>query len=53
MFKAMRQNLKNRKGFTLIELIVVIAIIAITAACTHPRFVGFSDSARKICSKRR
>lgn len=47
MFKAMRQNLKNRKGFTLIELIVVIAIIAILAAVLIPRFVGFSDSARE------
>ncbi len=37
----------NKKGFTLIELIVVIAVIAILAAVLLPRFTGFSDSARK------
>lgn len=35
------------KGFTLIELIVVIAIIAILAAVLIPRFTGFSASAKQ------
>jgi type IV pilus assembly protein PilA len=43
----MVEKIKNRKGFTLIELIVVIAIIAILAAVLIPRFTGFSDSARE------
>ncbi|MDD3242718.1 MAG: prepilin-type N-terminal cleavage/methylation domain-containing protein [Eubacteriales bacterium] len=36
---------KNRKGFTLIELIVVIAILAILAAVAIPNFVGISQRA--------
>jgi type IV pilus assembly protein PilA len=40
--------LKNRKkkGFTLIELIVVIAILGILAAVLIPKFTGFQDKAR-------
>jgi type IV pilus assembly protein PilA len=36
---------KNRKGFTIIELIVVIAIIAILAAIAIPTFVGLTEKA--------
>lgn len=39
-------KLKNRNGFTLIELIVVIAILGILATIAIPRFVGFQESAK-------
>lgn len=43
----MKKILKNKKGFTLIELIVVIAIIAILAAIAIPTFSGVMNDAKK------
>jgi len=37
---------KNRKGFTLIELIVVIAILGILAVVIVPRFANFTKNAQ-------
>lgn len=41
------KNLKNKKGFTLVELIVVIAILGILALFLVPSFKGYSDDAKK------
>lgn len=42
-------GLKNKKGFTLIELIVVIAILAILAAILVPSMLNvLSDSKQKV-----
>ena len=42
-----RHNFKKSKGFTLVELIVVIIIIAIITAVAVPALTSFQDNARK------
>lgn len=42
----MLKKVMNRKGFTLIELIVVMAILAILSAIAIPRFVGTQTTAK-------
>lgn len=39
-------NLKNKKGFTLIELIVVIAILGILMLFLVPSFMGYAKDAK-------
>lgn len=43
--------LKNKKGFTLIELIMVIVILAILAAVAVPRFIDLRVDARNTAAK--
>ncbi len=40
------QLLKNRKGFTLIEIMVVIVILALLAALVGPKLMGRTDDAK-------
>lgn len=46
MFKRLRNQLKGKKGFTLIELVVVIAIIAVLMSVLVPSVSGYIETAR-------
>ncbi len=41
----------GNRGFTLIEIMVVITILAILAALVAPKFVGKTDDARIVAAK--
>lgn len=43
----LKENVKKKKGFTLIELIIVVAIIAILGGLVIPKLMGTQDNAKK------
>lgn len=42
----MQHNLRNEKGFTLIELMVVIVILSLLAVLVGPKIIGRTDDAK-------
>ena len=44
-------NQRQEKGFTLIELVMVIAIVGILAAIAIPKFIDLSGEAKKSATK--
>ncbi len=46
MFQKIKAKLKNKKAFTLVELLVVIAVLGIIAAIVAPRYLGVVSGAK-------
>lgn len=51
MFKKLREKSKNKKGFTLVELIVVIVIILVLAAVMVPSVLKYVEKANQANTK--
>ena len=48
---SLKLHSKIQKGFTILELLIVVAMIAILALVVYPRFVGASAQAEKSAHK--
>lgn len=48
MMNKMRK-MKNKKGFTLMEMLIVVAIIAILVAIAIPTFASSLNKAKSCC----
>lgn len=49
--KIKHKKIKKKSGFTLVEMIIVIAILIILVALIAPKFLGYSDKARQAVAQ--
>ena len=47
----MKKNIKKKNGFTMVELLIVIAIIGVLSALMMPNFVSIQDRAKEVSVK--
>lgn len=47
LLKVMQYRKRKTDGFTLVELLIVVVIVIILAAVLFPRFLSYSENARK------